>query len=139
MGMPDDQTWIVSKEEINRALYMEFSHSAVWYAHVEPSSKVACQMKIIDVRTNFFQVFNMASSGLRKMLFLIILLTPKWHWGMCYEYSGESSETFPEKIYQFKEHLKASAPIYYHYYATGHTTKVDNFSNVRSKEQNIAS
>ena len=43
------------------------------------------------------------------------------------EYFGESARLFEER---YKEHLKASSPIFEHQNITGHTT-VENFKNCR--------
>ena len=43
------------------------------------------------------------------------------------EYIGESARTFEER---YKEHLKASSPIFEHSNATGHTS-VENFQDYR--------
>ena len=50
------------------------------------------------------------------------------------EYIGESSRTFGER---FKEHQKASSPIYDHYNITGHKISIDNFSIVGREDQNL--
>ena len=50
------------------------------------------------------------------------------------EYIGEPSRTFEER---FKEHLKATFPIYDHFNSTGHTTTLENFSIVGRDEQNL--
>ena len=50
------------------------------------------------------------------------------------EYIGESSRTFGER---FKEHQKASSPIYDHYNITGHNIKLENFSIVGKEDQNL--
>ena len=50
------------------------------------------------------------------------------------EYIGESSRTFGER---FREHLKASSPIYNHFTITGHSTTIDNFSIVGREDQNL--
>ena len=46
----------------------------------------------------------------------------------------ESSRTFGER---FKEHQKASSPIYDHYNITGHMVSIDNFSIVGREYQNL--
>ena len=50
------------------------------------------------------------------------------------EYIGESSRTFAER---FKEHLKASSPIYDHYNTTGHDITLGNFGIVGREDQNL--
>ena len=50
------------------------------------------------------------------------------------EYIGESSRTFGER---YKEHLKASSPIYDHHNITGHETSIENFSIVGREDQNL--
>ena len=50
------------------------------------------------------------------------------------EYIGESSRTFGE---HFKEHQKATSPIYDHYNTTGHLVSIDNFSIVGREDQNL--
>ena len=50
------------------------------------------------------------------------------------EYISESSRTFGER---FKEHQKASSPIYDHYNITGHNIKLENFSIVGKEDQNL--
>ena len=50
------------------------------------------------------------------------------------EYICESSRTFGER---FKEHLKASSPIYDHQNITGHNVTLDNFSIVGREAQNL--
>ena len=46
-----------------------------FYVNVEPDSSIRCEQKITGLQTSFLQVFNMASSGLRKMLCLTILFS----------------------------------------------------------------
>ena len=50
------------------------------------------------------------------------------------EYIGESARTFGER---FKEHLKASYPIYNHCNTIGCTTSLENFSIVGREDQNL--
>ena len=50
------------------------------------------------------------------------------------EYIGLSARTFGER---FREHLKASSPIYDHCNTTGHTTALDNFSIVGREDHNL--
>ena len=50
------------------------------------------------------------------------------------EYIGESSGTFGER---FKEHQKASSPIYDHSNTSGHTVTIDNISVVGREDQNL--
>ena len=50
------------------------------------------------------------------------------------EYIGESSRTFEER---FKEHLKASSPIYDHSNITGHNVTMENVSIVGREDQNL--
>ena len=50
------------------------------------------------------------------------------------EYIGESSRTFGER---FKEHQKASSPIYDHYNISGHMVSIDNFSIVGREDQTL--
>ena len=50
------------------------------------------------------------------------------------EYIEESSRTFGER---FREHLKATFPIYDHFNITGHNTTIENFSIVGRKDQNL--
>ena len=89
-------------------------------------------------------VYNMASSGLWKMLTKDQDAIEKKS-GVIYryqcdrvecdeEYIGESSRTFGER---FKEHLKAPSPIYDHQNITGHNVTLDNFSIVRREDQNL--
>ena len=51
------------------------------------------------------------------------------------EYIGQTARTFGER---FKEHLKASSPIYDHSNITGHSTTLNNFSIVVREEQNLS-
>ena len=50
------------------------------------------------------------------------------------EYIGESSRTFGER---FKEHLKASSPIFDHLNITGHNITINNFNIVGREDQNL--
>ena len=50
------------------------------------------------------------------------------------EYVGESSRTFGER---FKEHQKATYPIFDHYNTTGHKISVGNFDIVGKEDQNL--
>ena len=50
------------------------------------------------------------------------------------EYIWESSRTFGER---FKEHQKATFPVYDHSNTTGHTTTIENFSIVGREEHNL--
>ena len=50
------------------------------------------------------------------------------------EYIGESSRTFGER---FKEHRKASSPIYDHFNTTCHTTTLENFGIMSREDQNL--
>ena len=50
------------------------------------------------------------------------------------EYIGESGRTFAER---FREHLRASLPIYYHYKTTGHEVSLDNFSIMGRDDQSM--
>ena len=50
------------------------------------------------------------------------------------EYIGESSRTFGER---FKEHLKATSPIFDHYNIIGHNLTIENFSIVVREDQNL--
>ena len=50
------------------------------------------------------------------------------------EYIGEPSRIFGER---FKEHLKASPPIFDHYNITGHNVSIENFSIVGREDQNL--
>ena len=50
------------------------------------------------------------------------------------EYIGESSRTIGER---FKEHLKASSPIFDHYNITGHNVTIKNFSIAGREDQNL--
>ena len=50
------------------------------------------------------------------------------------EYIEESSRTFGER---FREHLKATFPIYDHFNITGHNTTIENFSIVGREDQNL--
>ena len=52
------------------------------------------------------------------------------------EYIGESSRVFGES---FKEHKKASSPIFDHFNTTGHNITIDNFSIVGREDQNLKS
>ena len=61
--------------------YVEVSHSVLLHGNVELSSKILCKKKIVDLETSFPQVFNLDSSNLRKMSFLLISLTLRWHYG----------------------------------------------------------
>ena len=49
------------------------------------------------------------------------------------KYTGVSSRTFGER---FKEHQKASSPIYDHSNTTGHTVTIENFHIVGRENQN---
>ena len=57
-------------------------------------------------------------------------------WKCDEEYIGASSRTFGER---FKEHLKASSPIFDHYNITGHNVTIVNFSIVGTEDQNSCS
>ena len=50
------------------------------------------------------------------------------------EYIGESTRTFDER---FKEHQKATSPIYDHSSRSGHEVNIDNFSIVGREDQNL--
>ena len=50
------------------------------------------------------------------------------------EYIGESARNFAER---FKEHLKATSPIYDHSNISGHTVTIDNFSILGREYQNL--
>ena len=50
------------------------------------------------------------------------------------EYIGESSRTFGER---FKEHQKASSPIFDHHNTTGHNISIENFEIVVREDQNL--
>ena len=50
------------------------------------------------------------------------------------EYIWESSRTFGER---FKEHQKATSPIFDHYNTTGYKISLDNFSIVGREDQNF--
>ena len=51
------------------------------------------------------------------------------------EYIGESSRTFSER---FKEHQKASSPIFDHSNISGHQVTIDNFNIVGREDQNLS-
>ena len=50
------------------------------------------------------------------------------------EYIGESSRTFGER---FKEHQKATSPIFDHFNTTGHNISVEHFNIVGREDQNL--
>ena len=66
----------------------------------------------------------------------ISILVGRCYWEyMCdEEYIGESSRNFGER---FKEHQKATSPIYDHYNITGHNINIENFEIVGRESQNL--
>ena len=50
------------------------------------------------------------------------------------EYIEEFSRTFGQR---FKDHLKASSPIYYHFNTTDHNITIENFNIVGREDQNL--
>ena len=52
---------------------MDVSHSVLYYVKAELGSNFSRNRKYFKLKTSFFQLSNMASSGLKKMLTFIIL------------------------------------------------------------------
>ena len=50
------------------------------------------------------------------------------------DYTRESARTFQER---YKEHLKATSPIFEHKNITGHTTTVETFKIINRESQNM--